>query len=566
MQNNTNAHQTLRRLLLVGKPFWVSKQKYRAMGLLFSVVLLLFGVAGINVYVSAIAGKFMTALQARDVSHYYSYLLIYAGALVAGTPIIVYYQYLRTKLALVWRKWLTQHLVSRYFSNRAYYRLSDDNSIDNPDERLSQDVETFCNSAVGLFIAVLDSSITVITFIGVLWSISLTLTAAVVIYSLFGCFVTVWIGNKLVELNFQHIKLEADLRYSMADVRRDVESIAFYGGERNAKLDILKRMVAAIRNLELMMVLNRNLTIFTSNFNFMVILIPAAITAPLYFSGQMQFGTITQAGMAFAQVFAGMTLLVAQYNGISGFVANINRLGSFVEVLDRYAAPQLPSAKRIESVLGNSDKLELRNVSVLTPDAARTLISDLSLTVPAGESIIIMGPSGSGKSSLLRVIAGIWTMGQGVVERPQRQDMMFLPQRPFVPRSTLRQAMCYPRTHTCAVDAQLLSVLKLVNLSELAIRSGGLDVEQDWRQKLSLGEQQRLTMARLIMARPKYAFLDEATSALDPENEQLLYNLVKGVGATVISVGHRPSLAQHHHKVLQLTGDGGWSLKDVGSV
>lgn len=563
MHSKTTSNQTLRRLVLVGKPFWVSKLKYQALGLLLSVVLLLLAVAGINVFVSAIAGRFMTALQARDVANYYSYLMIYAGALVAGTPIIVFYQFLRTKLALVWRKWLTQHLVSRYFSNQAYYQLSNDHTIDNPDERLSQDVDTFCNSAVGLFIAVLDSTITVVSFIGVLWTISLTLTVTVVLYSLLGCLVTVWIGNKLVELNFQHIKLEADMRYAMADVRRDVESIAFYRGERNAKLVIFKRLVAAIKNLELIMVLNRNLTFFTANFNFLVILIPVAITAPLYFSGTMQFGDITRAGMAFAQVFAGMTLLVAQYNGISGFVANINRLGTFVEALDRLPLAESGS-KHIQSVPG--DELALEHVSVLTPDGARTLISDLSLRVPAGESIIIMGPSGSGKSSLLRVIAGIWTLGQGKVERPARQEMMFLPQRPFVPRSTLREAVCYPRTHTCAVDAQLLSVLKLVNLAELPARSGGLDVEHDWREKLSLGEQQRLTMARLIMAQPRYAFLDEATSALDPANEELLYTVLKSVGATVVSVGHRPSLVRHHNKILQLSGDGGWSLHSTAEA
>lgn len=556
--------QTWRRLILVGKPFWTSSQKYRALILLTSVLLLLFGVAAINVYVSAVAGHFMTALQARDVSHYYGYLIFYACALVAGTPIIVYYQYLRTKLALVWRKWLTQHLVGRYFANRAYYKLSDEQAIDNPDERLSQDVDTFCNSSVGLFIAVLDSTVTVVSFIGVLYTISLTLTVAVVAYSVLGCLITVWIGNKLVALNFQHIKLEADLRYSMSEVRRDVESIAFYRGERHAKLEIFRRVASAIKNLELIMVLNRNLTFFTSNFNFLVTLIPAAITAPLYFRGDMPFGEITQASIAFAQVFAGMTLLVAQYNGISGFVANINRLGSFVETLDRYDAPEQPDAKHIEAVRGPS--LKLTDVSVLTPDAARTLIDKLNLEVSEGESLIIMGPSGSGKSSLLRAIAGLWTRGDGVIVRPDRQQMMFLPQRPYVPRSTLRQAICYPRTHTCPADAQLLAVLKLVNLSELAVRSGGLDVEHDWRQKLSLGEQQRLTMARLIMARPKYAFLDEATSALDPENEQLLYSLLAGVGATVISVGHRPSLVRHHAKVLQLTGDGGWRILPASSI
>ncbi|CAN5591740.1 ABC transporter ATP-binding protein/permease [soil metagenome] len=558
MNDMTNS-LTWKRLYAIAKPFWVSSQKGRGIALLCGVLVLLFGISAVNVYVNYIAGRFATALQARDVGHYYVYLFTYAGALVAATPIIIYYQFLRTKLSLVWRRWLSQHLIGRYFANRAYYKISSDPTIDNPDERLTQDVETFCNSAVGLSIAVLDAVITVVSFVGVLYTISGLLTLVVIAYSLFGCFLTLYIGRRLVGLQFQHTKLEADLRYTMTDVRRDVESIAFYGGERRAKLQVFRAVKDTVSNLELMMILNRNLGFFTTNYNALVILVPAAVIAPLYFAGDMQFGDITRAGMAFAQVFGGMTLMIGQFIGISAFTANINRLGSFLESMDALADQAPQPGKEIELV--QSDRLALTNVSVLNPDATRTLISALTVSVPPGSALLITGPSGSGKSSLLRAIAGLWRTGSGVIERPSADKLMFLPQRPFVPKSTLRKALCYPKTNTKQSDTQLLALLKLVNLPDLAVQSGGLDVEHDWRDKLSLGEQQRLSFARVILAKPEFAFLDEATSALDDANEKLLYTLLSSVGSTVVSVGHRRSLLDHHDTVLELKGGGAWELR-----
>ncbi|MBL8083912.1 MAG: ABC transporter ATP-binding protein/permease [Candidatus Obscuribacter sp.] len=574
MKYTAIGRQTLRRLYLVGKPFWASPLKWKALALLATVLGLLFTVAAVNVFVSSIAGKFTTAMQAKDVSAYHHYLLLYAAAMVAGSPVVVFYQYLRTKLALTWRQWLTQHLVDRYLENRAYYKLSNLPEIDNPDERISQDVETFCNSAVGLFIAWLDAFVTVCSFLGVLWLISGTLTVVALAYSLIGCLLAILIGRKLVNLQFEHTRLEADLRYTLANVRRDVESIAFYNGEKSARKVIFKRIAEAIFNLELMMVTQRNLTFFTVNFNYMVALIPAAIIAPLYFAGTMEFGDITKAAIAFGQVLAGMTLLVGQFTGITAFLANINRLGSFVETLDELQAHcQKPesgqgqdSAQLTEVRMVEGSNLSIKQLCVDVPGTGRRLLRNLDLEVGSGESVIIMGPSGSGKSSLLRAIAGLWKSGSGTVSCPPRSSLMFLPQRPFVPKSTLKEAVCYPRVDTCETDDEMQRAFELVNLQGLVERAGGLksrearEVEHEWRDILSLGEQQRLTIARLILARPRFVFLDEATSALDSENERRIYELLKKLGTTIISVGHRESLIQHHQKVLELKGDGSWRL------
>jgi putative ATP-binding cassette transporter len=433
--------------------------------------------------------------------------------------------------------------------------------MDNPDERMSHDIETFCNMTVGLFMSIVDSIITVVTFIGILWVISESLTIVAACYSLLGCLLTYMIANRLVVLNYEHLKREADLRYSLADVRRDVESIAFFNGEDRASGHIIRQLQRAIDNIIDTVRLNRNLSIFTSNFNWFVVLIPTALIAPYYFTGQVEFGVMTKAQIAFSHVFGGLTLFVNQFNAVSAYFANIERVGSFMESISMYISDEKDkddNTKIIDIVEGVP--LELKNVTIYTPDSARLLVSDLSFVIRSGEGVMILGPSGSGKSSILRAIAGLWTCGAGKIVRPDLADIIFLPQQPYVPVSTLQEAVCYPRSSNCASPAQLLAMLRMVNLGDLSLRAGGLNVEQHWRKLLSLGEQQRLSFARLLLAAPPIAILDEATSALDQDNESVLYTLLRSRRTCLISVGHRESLIQHHDYVLELKGDGGWKF------
>lgn len=558
---------TWRRLYTVGKPFWVSELRWRASSMLLTVLVLLFVSSAINVYLGKTAGEMMTALQKQEAHEFRWAMTHFALVILLITPVTVYYQFLRTKLALIWREWLSNHLFARFFSGHNYYKVNSDSRIDNPDQRMTQDVETFCNSSVGLFVSVLDAVVNITTFTGVLWAISPTLSFTVVAYSVVGCAVSLWIGVKLAGLNFVHAGSEADLRLTVTDVRKDAESIALYQGEereRRSSQGALRRNMAIL--LEMACV-NRNLGLFTTPFNLLVPLIPAALIASQYFDNQIEFGEITRASMAFGTIFGGLTLFVHQITGISSYAANINRVGSLVDVFDDYDARPSDSSNTIEIV--NAGRLALKDVTVLTPDCTRTLVSDLSLDPPAGSSLLIMGPSGCGKSTLLRAIAGIARVGSGRVFRPPLADLLFLPQRPFMPECTLREALCYPSTKVCGNDAQLLALLKLVGLSHLPAETGGLDVPRKWRETISTGQQQLLSMARVILTKPKFAFLDEATSALDPENERMLYTVLKSVGATVISVGHRPSLVEHHTHVLELLGNGSWktySASDYGQV
>jgi vitamin B12/bleomycin/antimicrobial peptide transport system ATP-binding/permease protein len=549
---------TWRRLYTVGKPFWVSEQAVRASSMLLAVLVLLFVSSAMNVYLGKIAGEMMTALQRQEARDFHWAMTHFAVVILLITPVTVYYQFLRTKLALMWREWLSNHLFSRFFGDHTYYKLNSDSRIDNPDQRMTQDVETFCNSSVGLFVSVLDAVVNITTFVGVLWSISPTLSFTVVAYSVLGSAVSVWIGRRLVPLNYVHAGLEANLRLTLTDVRKDAESIALYKGEDREHRAAQGALRTTISNLLEMAYVNRNLGFFTTPFNLLVQLVPVAVIASLYFDNRIDFGEITRAGMAFTTIFGGMTLLVQQFSGISSYAANINRVGAFVDVLDEYGAQQGASVNRIELI--TADRLALDAVTVLTPDSTRTLVADLTLDLPAGSSLLIMGPSGCGKSTLLRAIAGIARAGSGRIYRAPLSDLLFLPQRPYVPECTLREALCYPSTKVVGNDAQLLALLKLVGLSHLPVEAGGLDVPKNWRDKLSPGQQQLLSMARVILTRPKFAFLDESTAALDPENERMLYTVLKSVGATVISVGHRPALVEHHTHVLELLGNGSWKV------
>lgn len=545
----------LARFWRIAKPFWVSDDKKAALGFLAVLLGLMLAVNGLNVAINYVGGDFMTALSGKDAPKFFKLLWVYAVVFVVGTPIVVLYSWVQSKLSLRWRKWMTAKLLDKYLANRNFYRLNHNSEIDNPDERLHQDITSFTNTALALLLSVLGAIVTFISFAGILWSIYKPLCLVLLLYSVGGTIATVMLGKRLIGLNFQQLRKEADFRYSLVHVRKNVESIAFYQGEEQEGFQIRRRFAEAMSNFNVLIGWQRNLGFLTTGYNYFIVIIPALVIAPLYFAGKVKFGVITQADMAFSQVLASLSIIVTSFETLSSFIAVTNRLGTFVEALE--AEPV-----KGESIVSTStgSEVKLQNLTVSTPDLRRQLVNELSLEPNVMRRMLIVGTSGVGKSSVLRTIAGLWDSGDGCVERPKLNDMLFLPQKPYMSLGTLRSQMLYPHVDARLSDEDLLSVLDKVNLGDLPAKVGGLDAELDWSEFLSVGEQQRLAFARVLVHKPQYAVLDEATSGLDVHNEEKLYRALQASGTHFISVGHRPTLAAYHDHILELSSGGAWKV------
>lgn len=551
-------------------PYWNSEEKKSARLYLAGIITLTIAAVYMTLLLNEWFNSFYSALQNYDSGAVYSGLLRFTGLAFAHIAFAVYSYYLQQRLALRWRKWMTKNYLAKWTGQQMYYRLEmfSKGTADNPDQRISEDINLFTARTLSFMSGLLRSATTIVCFIFVLWNLSevLSFTAAgqefhiygylvwtALAYSVLGTWITHKVGHRLVSLNYLQQKLEADFRFSMVRLRETAESVAFYNGAAKEEAFLSNRFMTLLRNTLFIIKKQKQLSWLTNSYAQIAIIFPFVVAVPRYLSQNISLGGLMQIANCFGKVQDAMSYFVDVYASLAEWQSCAERLLSF----DRHiAAIEKETEEKSGSLVREEtpDKLRLTDVTISVPamdenKRTREIISSASCSIKSGEHVILKGPSGSGKSTLLRTLAGFWPYVKGHISMPAPSEMMFIPQKPYIPMGTSAEAASYPLE---TADEEILSPLLVeCGLSHLMEKT---DTEADWSHILSLGEQQKLAFVRVFLRKPKWVFLDEATSAMDEETEEKMYRLLTALpGTTVISIGHRSTLDKWHDRVLRIT-------------
>lgn len=550
-------------------PYWNSEEKKSARLYLAGIITLTIAAVYMTLLLNEWFNSFYSALQNYDSDAVYRGLLRFTGLAFAHIAFAVYSYYLQQRLALRWRKWMTKNYLAKWTGQQMYYRLEmfSQGTADNPDQRISEDINLFTARTLSFMSGLLRSATTIVCFIFVLWNLSevLSFSAAgqeihiygylvwtALAYSVLGTWITHKVGHRLVSLNYLQQKLEADFRFSMVRLRETAESVAFYNGAAKEEAFLSNRFMTLLRNTLFIIKKQKQLSWLTNSYAQIAIIFPFVVAVPRYLSQNISLGGLMQIANCFGKVQDAMSYFVDVYASLAEWQSCAERLLSFdkhIAAIEKETEEKSGSLVREET----HDRLRLADVTISVPamdenKRTREIISSASCTIKSGEHVILKGPSGSGKSTLLRTLAGFWPYVKGYISMPAPSEMMFIPQKPYIPMGTSAEAASYPLE---TADEEILSPLLVeCGLSHLMEKT---DTEADWSHILSLGEQQKLAFVRVFLRKPKWVFLDEATSAMDEETEEKMYRLLTALpGTTVISIGHRSTLDKWHDRVLRI--------------
>lgn len=565
---------TLRDAWRIALPYFArSDERWRGRALLATILVLNFAAVGINVIFSYWSRAFFDSLQDKDFGAFIGLMVwgrwtadtmmpgyIWLAALYIG--ISAFQTYLGQALQIRWRSWTTEVLVHDWLADRAYYRMSvTGNGTDNPDQRIAEDLAAFVALSLSLGLDLIRNVLTVVSFVGILWSLSGAMTVAGIsvpgymvwvclIYAIGGSWLAHLVGRQLIPLNFEKQRVEADFRFALVRLRENTEGVALYGGEADEKAGLIARFARLADNWWKIAKRQLDLNFFVFGYDRAAVVFPYLVAASQYFAGTMTLGALQQTANAFSQVQVAMSWLVGVYDTVATWRATVERLSGFQRAIA--TARATPSGITLADAPAGGP-LVLDDLAPALPDGRALFRVDTAIA--PGESVVVAGPSGAGKSTLFRALAGIWPFGTGRVARPEG-TRLFLPQRPYIPLGTLRHAVTYPLAENAVDDATVAAALTAAGLGHLA---GRLDEEENWSQRLSGGEQQRLAIARALLVRPDWLFLDEATASLDPVAERRMYRLLKErlPETGIVSIAHRPGVAAFHDRGLRVDGASG---------
>ena len=561
--------QVLKRVFALSAPYFRSEEKWRARGLFLAVIALNLGTVYVAVLLNDWSRVFYDALQNKNEPVFWNQLLRFTYIALASMGVAIFKFYLTQLLQVRWRAWMTRSYLNRWMANRTFYRLelaryakhpgdaaeSRQHQPDNPDQRIQEDMQLFTSYTVSLAMGILNATVTLVTFVGILWALSGNfafklsgheysipglMVWVAVLYCAAGTVITHFIGRPLIGLNFQQQRFEANFRHHLVRVREYSEAIALDRGEQVERGQLEVRFSDVLRNYLALIRQQKNLVIFTSFFGQLAVVFPFFLAAPRFFSGAIPFGEVMQIGRAFGTVQEALSWFVDNYADVASWRATADRLTSFDDAMRAHETP----GNALER--GSAADLRTDDLTIALPDGT-ALLADAALSVRPGDTVLLQGPSGSGKSTLFRTFAGIWPFSRGHVQVPE--DVTFMPQRPYVPDGTLRDALSYPNPAGQYTDDQLRQALTDALLPDLAAR---LDDSDAWSQKLSGGEQQRLAIARVLLKKPAWLFADEITSALDAKAESELYkrlsDTVHAAGGAMVSIAHRAAVGDFHNQ------------------